>query len=148
MSISITTPLYYVNDKPHLGSTYSTIATDAYARYLRLTGKDVIFVTGVDEHGQKIQRTSKKIGINPREHCDIISNEYLKLWEKWNISNDRFVRTTSKNHRSFVEQFFKRVQQSGDIRLGNQKGWYCVGCEEYKDVDPTEEEPILIPLCV
>ncbi len=141
MSISITTPLYYVNDKPHLGSTYSTIATDAYARYLRLKGKDIIFVTGVDEHGQKIQRTAALKGISPSEHCNDVSKKYLELWDKWKITNDRFIRTTSESHKKLVEEFFLRVKAKGDIKLGNQQGWYCVGCEEYKDVDDTDEEP-------
>ncbi len=142
MSISITTPLYYVNDKPHLGSTYSTLAADAYARYLRLKGNDIVFVTGVDEHGQKIQRTAISKGISPSEHCNKISSQYVDLWDNWNISNDKFVRTTSKKHRRIVEEFFLRVKEKGDVRLGNQQGWYCVGCEEYKEEVGSDKEPI------
>ena len=115
MSISITTPLYYVNDKPHLGSTYTTIATDTYARYLRLEGHNVIFITGVDEHGQKIQQTAAAQSIPPLDHCNRVTSEYKSMWNKWNISNDRFVRTTSSIHKKLVKEFFNRVKANGDI---------------------------------
>lgn len=142
MTYTITTPLYYVNDKAHLGSTYTTIACDALARYKRLEGTDVVFVTGVDEHGQKIQRTAQLKNISPKEHCDQITNEYLSTWKDWNISNNRFVRTTSARHKSLVEKFYLNVFTSGDIYLGRQQGWYCVGCEEYKDVDQSVKNPL------
>ncbi|WP_269622926.1 methionine--tRNA ligase [Prochlorococcus marinus] len=141
MHITITTPLYYVNDKPHLGSTYTTIACDAFARYHRLIGNKVEFITGVDEHGQKIQRTAESKNIKPIEHCDSISKEYQDLWSQWFISNDHFVRTTSHQHIDLVERFFKKVNDNGDIRIGNQKGWYCVGCEEYKEVKANNNSP-------
>ncbi len=133
MDYTLTTPLYYVNDKPHLGSTYTTIASDALARFNRLEGNNVIFITGVDEHGQKIQRTAEKNKIKPAVHCDVISKNYIDVWEKWQITNDRFIRTTSDKHRKVVEQFFQRVENSGDIEFGRQKGWYCVDCEEFKE---------------
>ncbi len=141
MNYTITTPLYYVNDKAHLGSTYTTIASDAFARYQRLEGNNVTFITGVDEHGQKIQRTAYGLGISPRDHCDMISQQYKQLWDKWGISNDRFVRTTSNQHKELVHVFFNRVNNSGDIYLGQQQGWYCVGCEEYKETDPGIKDP-------
>ena len=115
MNITITTPLYYVNDKPHLGSTYTTIACDAYARFQRLNGNKVNFITGVDEHGQKIQRTAELNKISPTEHCDKISTEYKSLWKQWSISNDFFIRTTDSHHQKLVNQFFERVKASGDI---------------------------------
>ena len=142
MVYTLTTPLYYVNDKPHLGSTYTTIACDAIARYHRLENESVIFITGVDEHGQKIQRTAELNKIQPIDHCDHISQQYINLWKKWNITTDRFVRTSSKRHKELVEQFFNRVNKSGDIRLGRQQGWYCVGCEEYKDISSKSEKNI------
>ncbi len=141
MATTITTPLYYVNDKPHLGSTYTTIACDAFARFNRLEGKNVVFVTGVDEHGQKIERTADLLNISPQLHCDQVSSEYKRNWQLWGITNDRFIRTSSKRHHKLVEQFFQRVQDSGDIYLGRQQGWYCVGCEEYKDYPRETEEP-------
>ncbi len=137
MIYTLTTPLYYVNDKPHLGSTYTTIACDALARFQRLEGHDVVFVTGVDEHGQKIQRTAAAQGISPIDHCNRVTASYEKAWKEWDISHDRFVRTTSARHLPLVQQFFQRCEAAGDIRSGRQTGWYCVGCEEFKD-DPAE----------
>lgn len=141
MTYSLTTPLYYVNDRPHLGSTYTTIACDALARFQRLEGETVLFVTGVDEHGQKIQRTAADQGIEPREHCDRITARYLEAWRQWGISNDRFVRTTEPRHRPLVQAFFQRCEAAGDIRSGRQTGWYCVGCEEFKDEPAQAKQP-------
>ncbi|WP_320667701.1 methionine--tRNA ligase [Prochlorococcus sp. MIT 1307] len=139
MSFVITTPLYYVNDKPHLGSTYTTLACDALARFHRLEGEKVIFITGVDEHGQKIQRKAESLHTNPQQHCDQITRSYIDQWKSWHITYDRFVRTTSKNHQNLVNQFFSRVKSSNDIYIGHQTGWYCVGCEEYKDVEEDKD---------
>ena len=133
MSFIITTPLYYVNDKPHLGSIYTTLICDAIARFKRLIGEDVIFITGVDEHGLKIQRTANKKGIDPKKHCDQISKIFNDNWDDWDITYDKFIRTSSMNHELIVNEFYERVKSSDDIYLGVQKGWYCVGCEEFKD---------------
>ncbi|WP_353292630.1 methionine--tRNA ligase [Synechococcus sp. M16CYN] len=133
MPYTLTTPLYYVNDQPHLGSVYTTLACDALARFQRLDQLEVVFITGVDEHGQKIQRMADQKGMSPQSYCDTISQRYRDLWSRWSISQDRFVRTTNPHHSELVEQFFDRVQASGDIISGRQIGWYCVGCEEYKD---------------
>ena len=133
MSFIITTPLYYVNDKPHLGSVYTTIICDSIARYKRLIGEDVKFITGVDEHGLKIQRTAIKKGVEPKIHCDEISTIFKMNWKEWKISFDKFIRTSDRNHASIVNEFYRRVKDSGDIYMGVQKGWYCVGCEEFKD---------------
>ena len=141
MPYTLTTPLYYVNDRPHLGSTYTTIACDAQARFQRLQNKGVLFVTGVDEHGQKIQRTAESRGVSPQDHCDQISARYRDLWQRWDISQDRFIRTTSPRHLQLVEQFYGRVRASGDVITGRQTGWYCVGCEEYKDDPHDAVEP-------
>jgi methionyl-tRNA synthetase len=130
---SITTPLYYVNDLPHIGSAYTTIAVDVVSRFQRLRGKSVLMVTGTDEHGQKIQRTAEALGRSPQEHCDIIAAGFQELWELLNIQCDRFIRTTDPRHEVIVREFFQRVWDKGDIYLGQQKGWYCVSCEEFKE---------------
>ena len=139
MTKTLTTPLYYVNDRPHLGSAYTTLACDALARFWRLTGEEVLFITGCDEHGQKIQRTAEAAGLSPQAHCDAVSAQYRALWDRWQISHDRLIRTTDPRHRRIVEQFFARVEASGDILEGRQQGWYCVACEEFKD-DPHEAQ--------
>ena len=142
MTYTLTTPLYYVNDRPHLGSTYTTIACDAVARFHRLQDEPVLFVTGVDEHGQKIQRTAEAQQVSPQEHCDRISATYQALWDQWKISQDRFVRTTDPRHLELVNQFYARVKASGDVLTGRQTGWYCVGCEEFKDDPPDAVKPL------
>jgi methionyl-tRNA synthetase len=145
MPFTLTTPLYYVNDRPHLGSTYTTLACDAIARYQRLRGEAVTFVTGTDEHGLKIQRTAEAAGLTPQALCDRNSGSFRHLWTRWGISHDRFIRTTDPAHRQLVEQFFARVEAKGDVREGRQQGWYCVACEEFKD-DPAEAETPSCPI--
>ena len=145
MSFVITTPLYYVNDKPHLGSIYTTIICDTIARYKRLIGDQVIFITGVDEHGLKIQRTANQKGIEPKDHCENITNIFKKNWNEWNITFDRFVRTSSKTHKSIVHEFYERVKKSDDVYMGVQKGWYCVGCEEFKE-NPENSPSLKCPI--
>lgn len=130
---ALTTPLYYVNALPHIGSAYTTVAADVVARFQRLLGNPVRFVTGTDEHGQKIQRTAQESGRPPQEYCDEVASCFDDLWTKLNIRYDRFSRTTNPRHEAIVREFFQRVWDNGDIYLGQQKGWYCVGCEEFKD---------------
>ncbi|BAU15560.1 methionyl-tRNA synthetase [Leptolyngbya sp. NIES-3755] len=132
-NFALTTPLYYVNDLPHIGSAYPTIAADAIARFQRLLGKPVKFVTGSDEHGQKIQRTAESLGRKPQEHCDLVVAGFKELWEKLDIQYDRFIRTTEERHHAIVKEFFQRVWDNGDIYLSQQQGWYCVSCEEFKE---------------
>ncbi len=132
-TFALTTPLYYVNDLPHVGSAYTTMAADAIARFYRLYGKSVLFITGTDEHGQKIQRMAESRGRSPQEHCDEITAGFQTLWQKLNIQYDRFSRTTSPRHAAIVKEFFGRVWEAGDIYLSQQKGWYCVSCEEFKE---------------
>lgn len=132
-TFAITTPLYYVNALPHIGSAYTTIAADVMARYQRLRGKPVRMITGTDEHGQKIQRTAEAEGRSPQDHCDLIVQGFESLWQKLNIQVDSFIRTTSPRHESIVKEFFQRVWERGDIYLGQQQGWYCVSCEEFKE---------------
>jgi methionyl-tRNA synthetase len=111
------------------------------ARFQRLIGEPVLFITGCDEHGQKIQRTAEAAGLSPQAHCDAVSAQYRDLWQRWQISNDRLIRTTDPRHRRIVEQFFARVEASGDILEGRQQGWYCVACEEFKDDPASAEAP-------
>ena len=130
---ALTTPLYYVNDVPHIGSAYTTMAADVIARWQRLCGNSVLFITGTDEHGQKIQRTAESKNIDPQKHCDQIADNFSQLWHKLNIQYDRFSRTTDTKHQAIVKEFFERVRKKGDIYLDQQQGWYCVACEEFKE---------------
>ncbi len=130
---ALTTPLYYVNDVPHIGSAYTTMVADVVARFQRLQGKSVLLITGTDEHGQKIQRTAESQGLEPQVHCDRIVTSFESLWSKLNIQYDRFSRTTAENHQAIVNEFFQRVWDRGDIYLDRQQGWYCVSCEEFKE---------------
>jgi methionyl-tRNA synthetase len=130
---ALTTPLYYVNDVPHIGSAYTTMAADAIARFHRLQGHEVLLITGTDEHGQKIQRTAEQLGKDPQAHCDEIVASFEDLWQRLNIQYDRFSRTNDPRHAAIVAEFFQRVWDKGDIYQGQQKGWYCVGCEEFKE---------------
>lgn len=132
-TFTVTTPLYYVNDLPHIGSAYTTMAADAIARFARLQGRPVLMITGTDEHGQKIQRTAEAAGRSPQEHCDEVAAGFADLWHKLNIHYDRFSRTTAPRHEAIVREFFQRVWDKGDIYLGQQQGWYCVSCEEFKE---------------
>jgi methionyl-tRNA synthetase len=132
-TFAITTPLYYVNDLPHIGSAYTTMAADAIARFHRLQGHPTLLITGTDEHGQKIQRAAESTGKTPQEHCDRIVAGFAELWQRFNIKYDRFIRTTTSRHTAIVNEFFQRVWDKGDIYLGQQQGWYCVSCEEFKE---------------
>ena len=127
----ITTPIYYPSDKLHIGHSYCTVATDAIARYKRLRGYDVMFLTGTDEHGQKIQRKAIEVGVTPKEYVDNILIGIRKLWDILNISNDRFIRTTDKNHQEAVQKIFKKLYDKGDIYKSEYEGWYCTPCEAF-----------------
>ena len=130
----ITTPIYYPSDKLHIGHTYCTVATDAMARYKRLTGCEVMFLTGTDEHGQKIEDKAKEAGVTPKEYVDrIVEGErgVLDLWKLMNISNDRFIRTTDGYHVSAIQKIFKKMYEKGDIYKGKYVGKYCKPCESF-----------------
>ncbi|KAK4353348.1 hypothetical protein RND71_028866 [Anisodus tanguticus] len=129
----LTTPLYYVNAPPHMGSAYTTIAADAIARFQRLLEKKVIFITGTDEHGEKIATAAAANGSTPTEHCDVVSQAYKALWKDLDISYDKFIRTTDPKHEAVVKEFYSRVLANGDIYRADYEGLYCVNCEEYKD---------------
>lgn len=132
-TFALTTPLYYVNDLPHIGSAYTTIAADVVARFERLQGKSVLLITGTDEHGQKIQRAAESKGRSPQAYCDEIAPAFVALWHELNIQYDRFSRTTAPRHAAIVKEFFQRLWDSGDIYQGQHQGWYCVSCEEFKE---------------
>ena len=130
----ITTPIYYPSSKLHVGHTYCTVATDVMARYKRMRGFDVIFLTGTDEHGQKIEAKAKEKGVSPKEFVDSIVSApggVLDLWKLMNISNDRFIRTTDDYHCKSVQKIFKKMYDKGDIYKGKYKGKYCVPCESF-----------------
>lgn len=116
-----------------MGSAYTTIAADAIARFQRLNGKNVVFITGTDEHGEKIANAATANGSSPSEHCDLISQAYKALWAELDISYDKFIRTTDPNHEAIVKEFYSKVLAKGDIYRADYEGLYCVNCEEYKD---------------
>ena len=130
----ITTPIYYPSDKLHIGHTYCTVATDATARYQRMKGKDVMFLTGTDEHGQKIEDKAREAGVSPKEFVDNIVDGprgVKDLWKLMNISNDRFIRTTDEYHVKSIQKIFKKMHDKGDIYKGTYKGKYCKPCESF-----------------
>jgi methionyl-tRNA synthetase len=129
----ITTPIYYVNDKPHIGHTYTTLVADVYARFYReLLGKEnVFFLTGTDEHGKKVADSAAKNNLSPQEFADKISQEYKDAWKQLDISYDEFFRTTDPRHKKIVQDFLQNLYDKGFIYKANYKGTYCVGCEKF-----------------
>ncbi|MGL4662524.1 MAG: methionine--tRNA ligase [Culicoidibacterales bacterium] len=127
----ITTPIYYPSGKPHIGTAYTTILADTIARYKRLQGYDVRFLTGLDEHGQKIAQIAEQAGITPQQHVDNAAAGYQELWKTLNISNDDFMRTTNTYHKDAVQKIFTKLEEQGDIYLDTYEGHYCTGCETY-----------------
>lgn len=127
----ITTPIYYPSAKLHIGHTYCTTIADSLARFHRLRGDDVFFLTGSDEHGQKIQRAAEEKGVKPIEYVDEIVSLFQELWKKLNISNDDFIRTTEKRHEKVVQALMQKSYDNGDIYKGEYKGWYCTPCETF-----------------
>ncbi|WOL41326.1 methionine--tRNA ligase [Pyramidobacter sp. YE332] len=127
----ITTPIYYVNDVPHIGHAYTTIAADVMARYKRMDGCDVFFLTGTDEHGQKVSESAAKKGMTPQQLTDELAQNFRDLLPLIDASNDDFIRTTEARHVKVVQQIFKKLLDQGDIYKGTYKGWYCVPCETY-----------------
>lgn len=127
----VTTPIYYVNDVPHIGHAYTTVAADALARYKRLMGYEVFFLTGTDEHGQKVEKAANTAGETPLELADRVVKRFQALWEKLNISYTDFIRTTQERHKKGVSRFFETVMAKGDIYLGEYEDWYCTPCETF-----------------
>ena len=133
----ITTPIYYVNDVPHIGHAYTTIAADVLARYWRLRGRDVFFLTGLDEHGQKVQQAAAKAGIEPQAYCDKLAPQFQMLWERLNIKNDAFIRTTEPRHKTIVQRYLQELFDKKLIYKDSYTGWYCTFDERFwteKDV--------------
>lgn len=137
-SFYVTTPLYYVNDKPHLGSAYTTIVCDVLARYHKLFGRDVLFLTGTDEHGQKVEQAAKKRNKAPQEHCDEMSEAFKGAWKELNIEYDIFFRTTNNEHKKTVQSILKDLWDKGEIYADTYEGWYSVS----EEIFYTEKELI------
>ena len=127
----VTTPIYYPSANFHIGHCYTTVIADAIARYKRLMGYDVFYLTGADEHGQKIQKKACETGISPQEYVDEIVSDAKDLWKRLNISYDKFIRTTDQQHVVCVQKIFKKLYDQGDIYKGQYKGLYCTPCESF-----------------
>ena len=127
----VTTPIYYPNDIPHIGHAYTTVAADVLARWHKLSGEKVRFLTGTDEHGKKIQVAAEKQGKTPKEFVDELVPKFKEAWKKLDIKYDRFIRTTDKDHEKKVQEILQKVYDKGDIFLGEYEGYYCTGCEAY-----------------
>ena len=136
----VTTPIYYVNDIPHIGHAYTTIIADALARFKRLAGEKVFFLTGTDEHGQKVEKAATERGLKPLEHADQMVVRFKDLWKALNISNDYFIRTTQSFHEKTVQKVFQKLIDKGDIYKGTYKGWYCVSTEHFLPEDVPLQE--------
>lgn len=143
MRFYITTPIYYVTDVPHLGHAYTTVIADVFARFFRLRGDEVGFLTGTDEHGQKIARQAEAAGLSPRAYADKFADAYRATWKALEITNTDFIRTTDADHEARVQEIWRKLEQSGDIYLGTYEGWYCVACEQFY----TEKELLADKLC-
>ncbi|VAY88076.1 Methionyl-tRNA synthetase [hydrothermal vent metagenome] len=129
--VYITTPIYYVNDKAHIGHAYTTIIADVLAIYTRLIGEEVFFLTGTDEHGQKIEQSAKKNNKTPKEYADIVSKKFKDLWDEFDITYDYFIRTTDEDHKKGIQKAFLDMYKKGDIYKDKYEGNYCVSCETY-----------------
>lgn len=152
----ITTPIYYVNDKPHIGHAYTTILSDVLARFHRILGDEVFSLTGLDEHGQKVQQAAEKRGVDPQAHCDEMADRFLDLWEKLHIRYDDFIRTTEGRHIKVVQDVLQTVYDNGDIYEDEYEGWYSVAEErfitekevesgEFRDVRKLQEKKLFFP---
>ncbi|MDQ5983134.1 MAG: Methionine--tRNA ligase [Eubacteriales bacterium SKADARSKE-1] len=157
----ITTPIYYPSGNPHIGHSFCSVAADVMARYKRLSGFDVMFLTGTDEHGQKIETNAQKEGLSPKEYVDKIVSEFRKLWDLMNISNDKYIRTTDEPHKLAVQKIFRALYDKGEIYKGTYSGLYCKPCEAFwtesqlkdgkcpdcdREVEYTEEEAYFFKL--
>ena len=134
----ITTPIYYVNDVPHIGHAYTTIAADILARYNRLNGKKVFFLTGTDEHGQKVAKAAQEKNVTPKAHADAMVENYKRIWKTLSVQNDAFIRTTDREHITLVQTFLQKLFEKGEIEKRLYSGWYCVPDERFwteKEVD-------------
>ncbi len=149
-SYSITTPIYYVNDVPHLGTAYTTMAADTLARFQRMNGKDVFFLTGLDEHGQKVAESAEKHGMTPQEWCDSIAPKFQQTWRDLLISNDDFIRTTEERHMRGVQAFWTALYEKDYLYKASYEGWYCVHEETYytsSEIEENEQGEKVCPEC-
>jgi len=142
----VTTPIYYVNDVPHVGHAYTTVIADALRRFHRVVGDETYLLTGTDEHGQKIERKANEEKMDPKAFCDRISTRFKEAWPKLDVEYDRFIRTTDPDHEAFVAELWKTIQAKGDLYLGDYEGLYCVGCEGFKTEKELEQPGNLCPL--
>jgi methionyl-tRNA synthetase len=151
----VTTPIYYVNDQPHIGHAYTTIAADVLARYHRMRGREVFFLTGTDEHGQKVQQAAEERGLSPKEHADLMVENFKSLWKRLGLTNDAFIRTTDRDHKQVVRELLDNLWKKGEIEKRTYFGWYCTPDERFwtgkdlvdgkcpecgRDVEKIEEE--------
>ena len=127
----ITTAIAYTSRKPHIGNTYDVVCADALARFRRMQGYDVFFLTGTDEHGQKIEEQAREAGITPKQHVDIIAGEVKRTCDMLGVSYSRFIRTTDEDHERCVQKIFRKLYEQGDIYKSEYEGWYCVPCESF-----------------
>ena len=127
----ITTAIAYTSGKPHIGNSYEIVLSDAIARFKRMRGYDVFFLTGTDEHGQKIELKAEAAGVTPKEYVDKVAGEIKDLYKLLNISYDKFIRTTDEDHERQVQKIFRKMYENGDIYKGSYKGWYCTPCESF-----------------
>ena len=127
----ITTPIYYPSDNLHIGHTYTTVAADTLKRYKKLQGYDAFFVTGTDEHGQKIQDAAKKSGVSPKHYVDSIVEDIKKLWKMLDIDYDKFIRSTDEDHEKVIQKIFTKLFEKGEIYKSNYSGHYCTPCESF-----------------
>src|SRR3989338_7772920 len=127
----ITTPLYYVNSKPHIGHAYTNVLCDTFARFRRLMGEGVFFLTGTDEHGTKIDKAAKEAGKEPKQFVDGIVPEFEKLWKLLGIDYSHFIRTTDPEHKDYVQQVLRGLEAKNEIYKSKYKGWYCTPCESF-----------------
>src|SRR6266446_338873 len=127
----LTTPIYYVNDQPHIGHAYTTVVADVIARFRRMTGQDVFFLTGTDEHGQSVERAAQAKGMLPRQLADQVVERFRSLWARLGTSHNDFIRTTEDRHRRGVERLYQKIKAKGDIYKDAYKGWYCTRCESF-----------------
>ena len=135
----LTTPIYYINDIPHLGHAYTTVAADFVARWRRMEGRNVFFLTGTDEHGEKVARAAEGRGLEPKAWADEVVPRWREVWQALDISNDDFIRTTEQRHEKPVQEFVQALYDKGEIYLGSYEGLYCVGCEQFKQPDELVE---------
>src|SRR5262245_52465763 len=138
----VTTPIYYANAKPHLGHAYTTLVADSLTKFKRQRGIDSFFLTGTDEHGINIERAAEKAGLSVREHVDKVVGQFKAAFGRLEIEYDRWIRTSDLYHEESVQKLWQTLEERGHIYKGNYEGWFCGYCNEFKDVDPKDQQPV------